>query len=330
MKRHRDWFTPGMVAAVALAWLWPEGGADGGVLHGEWLTKVGVALIFFLYGLTLSFAALRAGALHWRLHLVVQGTTFLIFPLLGFVLVALTPGLVSADLRLGFVFLCVLPSTISSSVALTAAAGGNVAAAVFNATLSSLLGVVLTPLWISVYLSSGGQGGPLLPVVRDLVIWLLLPMAVGQLFRPWLAAWAERQKGRLHIADRVVILLIIYTSFCNSVQSGLWQGRGASLLVLTVGLCALIFTTAMLLTAAISRWLGFAWPDRITAMFCGSKKTLASGVPMANLIFAGQPVLGIVLLPIMVYHSLQLLASGVLAARWAKTGANDSSRAAAG
>ncbi len=324
MKRKRDWFTPSMVAAVALAWLWPEGGADGGVLHGEWLTKIGVALIFYLYGLTLSFAALRAGALHWRLHLVVQGTTFLIFPLLGFALAALAPASLSADLRLGFVFLCVLPSTISSSVALTAAAGGNVAAAVFNATLSSLIGVVLTPLWISLYLRSGGQGGPLLPVVLDLVRWLLVPMALGQICRPWLAAWAERRKGRLHIADRIVILLIIYTSFCNSVLSGLWQGRGWTLLLVTLGLCALLFTVAMLLTAWISRLLGFAWPDRITAMFCGSKKTLASGVPMANLIFAGQPVLGIVLLPIMVYHSMQLLASGVLATRWAKTGAAES------
>ncbi len=326
MKRRRDWFTPGMVAAVVLAWLWPEGGADGGVLHGEWLTKVGVALIFFLYGLTLSFAALRTGALHWRLHLVVQGTTFLIFPLLGFALAALAPAVLSADLRLGFVFLCVLPSTISSSVALTATAGGNVAAAVFNATLSSLIGVVLTPLWISLYLRSGGQGGPLLPVVLDLVRWLLLPMAVGQACRPWLGACAARQKGRLHIADRIVILLIIYTSFCNSVLSGLWAGRGWTLLLVTLGLCALLFATAMLLTAWISRLMGFVWRDRITAMFCGSKKTLASGVPMANLIFAGQPVLGIVLLPIMVYHSLQLLASGVLAARWAKTGAADDLR----
>ncbi|MBK8858288.1 MAG: bile acid:sodium symporter [Opitutaceae bacterium] len=322
MKRIPDWFTPAMLLAVALAWIWPAGGADGGVLHGEWLTKAGVALIFFLYGLSLSFTALRAGALHWRLHLVVQGMTFLAFPLLGLALDFITRGWLSAEMRLGFVFLCVLPSTISSSVALTAAAGGNVAAAVFNATLSSLIGVVLTPLWIGFYLRSGGQGGPLGPVVMDLVRWLLLPMAVGQACRPWLAAWAARQKARLHIADRLVILLIIYTSFCNSVQNGLWQGRGWSLLLLTLGVCALLFTTAMLLTAWVSRLLGFDWPDRITAMFCGSKKTLASGVPMANLIFAGQPVLGLVLLPIMVYHSMQLLVSGVLAARWGKLGHN--------
>ena len=322
MKRIPDWFTPAMLLAVALAWIWPAGGANGGVLHGEWLTKAGVALIFFLYGLSLSFTALRAGALHWRLHLVVQGMTFLAFPLLGLALDFITRGWLSAEMRLGFVFLCVLPSTISSSVALTAAAGGNVAGAVFNATLSSLIGVVLTPLWIGFYLRSGGQGGPLGPVVMDLVRWLLLPMAVGQACRPWLAPWAERQKARLHIADRLVILLIIYTSFCNSVQNGLWHGRGWSLLLLTLGVCALLFTAAMLLTAWVSRLLGFDWPDRITAMFCGSKKTLASGVPMANLIFAGQPVLGLVLLPIMVYHSMQLLVSGVLAARWGKMGHN--------
>ncbi len=322
MKRIPDWFTPAMLLAVALAWIWPAGGANGGVLHGEWLTKAGVALIFFLYGLSLSFTALRAGALHWRLHLVVQGMTFLAFPLLGLALDFITRGWLSAEMRLGFVFLCVLPSTISSSVALTAAAGGNVAGAVFNATLSSLIGVVLTPLWIGFYLRSGGQGDPLGPVVMDLMRWLLLPMAVGQACRPWLAPWAERQKARLHIADRLVILLIIYTSFCNSVQNGLWHGRGWSLLLLTLGVCALLFTAAMLLTAWVSRLLGFDWPDRITAMFCGSKKTLASGVPMANLIFAGQPVLGLVLLPIMVYHSMQLLVSGVLAARWGKMGHN--------
>jgi sodium/bile acid cotransporter 7 len=316
MKRNRDWFTPAMLLAVALAWLWPAGGARGGVLHAEMLTKAGVALIFFLYGLTLSFAALRAGALHWRLHLVVQGMTFLIFPLLGFALAAATRAWLSPELRLGFVFLCVLPSTISSSVALTAAAGGNVAGAVFNATLSSLIGVVLTPLWIGFYLRSGGQGGSLGPVVLDLVRWLLVPMAVGQACRPLLVGWAERQKARLHVTDRLVILLIIYTSFCNSVQNGLWQERGWTMVFITLAVCAFLFTTAMLLTAWAGRLWGFSWPDQITAMFCGSKKTLASGVPMANLIFAGQPVLGIVLLPIMVYHSMQLLVSGVLAARW--------------
>lgn len=321
MKRNRDWFTPAMLAAVGLAWLWPAGGATGGVLHGEWLTKAGVALIFYLYGLSLSFDSLRAGALHWRLHLVVQGATFLLFPLLGFAFDLATRGWIAPELRLGFVFLCVLPSTISSSVALTAAAGGNVAGAVFNATLSSLIGVVLTPLWIGVYLQAGGRGGALGPVIVDLVQWLILPMVVGQCCRPWLAGWAARQKSRLHVADRVVILLIIYTSFCNSVQQGIWQGRGWTTLGLTLAVCAALFTTAMVATNAVARLLGFAWPDRITAMFCGSKKTLASGVPMANLIFAGQPALGVVLLPIMVYHAMQLLVSRMLAARWNKTGA---------
>jgi sodium/bile acid cotransporter 7 len=316
MKFTRDWFTPAMVLAVALAWVWPAGGASGGVLHAEMLTKAGVALIFLLYGLSLSFSALRAGALHWRLHLVVQGTTFLAFPLLGLTLDAATRGWLSPELRLGFVFLCMLPSTVSSAVALSATAGGNVAGAVFNATASSLLGVVLTPLWLGFYLRSGGLGGPLGPVVRDLFCWLVLPMALGQVGRIWFAGWAARHRPRLQVVDRLVILLIIYASFCNSVQNGLWQGRGWGMLALTVAGAGLVLAAAMLLMLRWAHWLGFGQADRVAALFCGSQKSLAVGAPMANLIFAGQPVLGLVLLPLMVYHLLQLLVAGWLAARW--------------
>ena len=184
MKRGPDWFLIGMVVAVGLAWLWPEPGAHGGWLHPDILVKAGVALIFFLHGVLLSFAALKAGALRWPLHLVVQGCTFLFFPLLGLGLLALAGGWLAPDLRLGFFYLCALPSTVSSSVALTAAARCNVPAAVFNATLSSLLGVVLTPLWVGVLLKTGGQTLPLGEVILDLVKWLLLPLALGQARRP--------------------------------------------------------------------------------------------------------------------------------------------------
>jgi len=318
MKRKFDWFTPAMVLTVALAWVWPEAGARGGFLHAEILTKAGVALIFFLYGLSLAFAALRAGALHWRLHLIVQGMTFVIIPLLGLTLAWASAGWLSADLRLGLVFLSVLPSTVSSAVALTATAGGNVPGALFNATASSLLGVVLTPLWMGFYMQSGGESGSLLPVVFDLVKWLLLPMAMGQVARRWLAGWAARHKPRLQLVDRLVILLIIYASFCDSVQSGLWQGRGWGALLLTALVAAGLLAVAMSLITRWTRLLRFAPADRVAALFCGSQKSLAVGAPMANLIFAGQPVLGVVLLPVMIYHMLQLLVAGWLAARWRK------------
>lgn len=316
MKRP-DWFLLGMAAAVALAWIFPGPGAKGGSLHPELVNKLGVSLIFFLHGLSLSFQALAAGTRKWRLHLLVQASTFLLFPLLGGALLLACGPALSAELRTGLFFLCALPSTVSSSVALTAAARGNVAAAVFNATLSSLLGVVLTPLWLSVVLGTAGHPLPLGAVVLDLCLWLVLPLGVGQAFRPLLGAWAARHKARISVADRLTILLLVYTSFCDSVQGGVWS-RGAGLLALATCVCVVLLAVALALTWGAGKLFGFDRADRIAALFCGSKKTLASGVPMARLIFGSQPSLAVVLLPIMIYHPLQLVVGGWLAGRLAR------------
>lgn len=318
MKLKFDWFLFGMAAAVLLAWLFPTPGASGGWLHPEILTKAGVALIFFLHGVALSFAAMKAGAMRWPLHLLVQSSTFLLFPLLGLGLNLALGTHVSTEMKLGIFFLCALPSTVSSSVAMTAAARGNVAGAVFNATLSSLLGVFLTPFWVALVLKSTGQTQALLPVIIDLCKWLVLPLVVGQLSRPLLGAWAGRNKKRITLADRGTILLLVYTSFCDSFKAGVWTGHGLTVLFLVLGISLLLFTLAMLAMAASSNALGFSREDKITAMFCGSKKTLASGIPMAKLIFAGHPAMGMILLPLMIYHPLQLIICGVLAERWGK------------
>ena len=318
VRRTLDWFTAGMAIAVALAWLFPDPGAPGGFLHPELLTKLGVALIFFLHGVSLSFAALRAGTMRWPLHLVVQGCTFLLFPLLGLALLWLAGSAVAPDLRLGFFFLCALPSTVSSSVALTAAARGNVPAAVFNATLSSLLGVFITPLWIGWMLQSSGTSLPMGDVVLDLLRWLVLPLVAGQLLRPLLGAWATRHRKRIGVVDRLTILLLVYTSFCDSVKRGVWSANGVGPVLVTVVGALILFVTVMSLAALACDALRFSPPDRIAAIFCGSKKTLASGVPMAQLIFGARPGLGLILLPIMIYHPLQLLICGALANRWAR------------
>lgn len=318
MKFKFDWFMTGMVVVTLLAWLFPGPGATGGWMHPEVLTKSGVALIFFLHGAALSFVALKAGALNWRLHVLVQLSTFLFFPLLGFAVIKVLDGHISAGLSLGFFYLCALPSTVSSSVAFTAAARGNVGGAVFNATLSSLLGVVLTPLWIGAVLQTTGQTIALGPVMLDLLRWLVLPLAFGQLLRPWIGEWLKKHKPRIGGVDRVTILVLVYTSFCESFQRGLWSGHGVGNLVWVVAVSAVIFTLAMLVTNGGARALGFNREDRITAIFCGSKKTLASGVPMAKLIFGAHPAIGLILLPIMVYHQLQLLVCAVLAERWSK------------
>ncbi|ACB77093.1 bile acid:sodium symporter family protein [Opitutus terrae] len=317
MRLKVDWFLAGMVAATALAWLFPEPGASGGWLYPDILTKAGIALIFYLHGLALSFGALKAGTLRWPLHVVVQVTTFLVFPLIGLGLITLLGERVSPELRLGLFYLCALPSTVSSSVALTAAAHGNIAAALFNATLSSVLGVFLTPLWVTVVLRSRGAAQPLGPVMLDLTIWLILPLILGQITRPLLGRWAERNKRVINKVDRLTILLLVYTSFCDSFQQGVWSHHGWATLALVLAIAAGLFTLVMAITGGVSRWLGFPREDRIAAMFCGSKKTLASGVPMARLIFGAHPGIGLILLPIMIYHPLQLVICGVLAQRWA-------------
>lgn len=318
MKFKPDWFLIGILAATFVAWLYPEPGAAGGWMQPELVTKLGVALIFFLHGLVLSFAALRAGALNWRLHTVVQACTYLVFPLIGIALGVLLAGRIAPELSLGVFFLCALPSTVSSSVAMTAVARGNVAGAVFNATLSSLLGVVLTPAWVAWQLQSTGQSQPLGPVIVDLLRWLVLPLVLGQAVRPLLGAWAQRHKARIGLVDRTTILLLVYTSMCDSFKQGVWTGHGVGQVLLVGVVCAAVFVVVMLITSGCSRALGFTREDRIAAMFCGSKKTLASGVPMAKLIFGAHPGLGLILLPIMIYHPLQLLICGVLAQRWAQ------------
>ncbi len=317
MKFKFDWFLKGMLVAVALAFIWPEPGAKGGFLRPELLNKLGVALVFFLNGLGLSLAALKDGALRWKVHLLIQLSTFLIFPILGWLMLKASGGWVSADLQTGFFYLCALPSTVSSSVALTVAARGNVPVAVFNATLSSLIGVVLTPLWMAWILGRSGTGFAVGPVILDLCLWVLLPLVLGQLARPALGAWASRNKLRIQVVDRLTILTLVYTSFADTVRQGVWSNYGPVVLLETVVGTALLFVVVLALTRLLSRLIGLPMEDRIAAVFCGSKKTLASGVPMAHLIFGANPALGLILMPIMIYHPLQLAVGGVLAQRWA-------------
>jgi sodium/bile acid cotransporter 7 len=313
-----DGFLLGLFAAVVLAWIYPAAGAHGGWLHPEVLNKAGVALIFFLHGAGLSFAALKAGTLRWRLHLVVQATTFVLFPVLGLLALPLLRRLLPGDLALGFFFLCALPSTVSSSVALTATARGNVPAAVFNATLSNLLGVVATPLWLAAVLNAGGASLPVGKVILDLLIWLVLPLVLGQLCRPWLAALLARHKRRIHLVDRATILLLVYTSFCDSVKQGVWSQHGPGVVAATLVICLLLLLLVISAVRSFSAAVHFPIADQITAVFCGSKKTLASGVPMAQLIFHAHPGIGLILLPLLIYHPLQLVVCGWLAGRWAR------------
>jgi sodium/bile acid cotransporter 7 len=214
--------------------------------------------------------------------------------------------------------LCALPSTVSSSVALTAVARGDVPAALFNATLSSVIGVFLTPLWLAVVRPGASGSLPIGAVIWDLVLWLLLPLAIGQLLRPLLGRFAMQHKAQISRVDRGTILLLIYTSFCDSFKAGVWQGHGLVSLLMAAGLCALMLACVMTTTALLAQIVKLPFEDRIVAIFCGSKKTLASGVPMARLMFGADPGLSVILLPLMIFHPLQLLVCGWFAARWGR------------
>ncbi len=308
-----------MIAAVGLAWAYPQLGAKNGPLHPDLINRAGVALIFFLNGAALAFASFKSGALRWPLHLVVQSATYLLFPLLGLGLLFLAGGLISPALALGFFFLCALPSTVSSSVAMTSAARGNVPAALLNATLSRILGVFLSPIWIGWMINSqGAHTISLGKVVLDLVIWLIFPLMLGQLSRPFIAGWVKRHKAKVFLVDRGTILIIIYTSFCDSIMRGVWSDEGVMTVLAALAGGLLLFTIVFAGVSAVCRALKFSDEDRIAAVFCGSKKTIASGVPMSQLILGSDPRIGLILLPLMIYHPMQLVICGMLARRWGK------------
>jgi len=321
--RLRSLFDPyllALVAAVVLASFAPVRG-DAAVLAGV-ATNVGIALLFFLYGARLPREAIIAGLVHWRLHLTVLTCTFVLFPLLGFVVLPMARPWLTDELAFGVLFLCALPSTVQSSIAFTAIARGNVAAAVCSASLSNLLGVFLTPLLVSLMVATHGDTTSPLDAVGKIALLLLAPFVCGHALRPLLAGFVERRRHLLAISDRATVLLVVYVAFSASVAEGLWQ-RVSPMALVVVGIVALVLLALVLFaTQAAGRLLGFARGDTIALVFCGSKKSLASGVPIAKVLFAGDPMIGVILLPIMLFHQLQLIACAMLAQHWSRQAAD--------
>ncbi|MFD2643679.1 bile acid:sodium symporter family protein [Pseudomonas japonica] len=323
-----DWFLCGMFLATFLAWLFPRFGAAGGGMHAEYVINIGVFVVFFLHGINLSGEQIRHGLKNVRLHLMVQVFTFVVFPLLWLLGKAVFGTQIPALLMLGFLYLCALPSTISSSVALTGSAGGNVPAAILNASLSSVLGIFITPWLCSLVVGSGSDGIDLGATLLDLCGLLLAPLLLGQALRPWLGRFFARYKRYTSVMDKLVILLLVYAAFCNSMMSGMWQQQGLSVLVSAFVGSAVILALVLWLTTRTARALKFSRPDEIAAVFCASKKSLAAGAPMAALIFGAHPGLGLILLPIMIYHPLQLIVCSIMAESYSsqRDSASDDSR----
>jgi sodium/bile acid cotransporter 7 len=320
-------FVLGLIGAVMLAFVLPGPGAEGGVLHADLVNNFGIALILFLQGLSLSLEKVKSGAGNWRLHVVIQAFTFGIFPLAGLLFHAAVPLLWASEppaIRDGFLYLCVLPSTISTSVVLTAVARGNIAAALFNAAFSNILGVFLTPVLVQLLMRKTGQSTPIGPLLLKIMLLTLLPFFAGMGLRPLVLRWVEAHKPWVARISNTVIVFIVYSAFCDSVQNRIWATHGFSMTLLVFVFVAVLFVGMSLVIYLTCRLLDFDREDLIAAYFCSVKKTLAMGVPLAILIFGKRSDLSLVLLPIMFYHPLQLFVNGVLANRWARlvSGAN--------
>ncbi len=307
-----------MLGAVVLAAIMPTVGQTEGLLHLDKVTALGIALVFFLHGVGLSPEAIKQGLKNWKLHLFVQSATFVAYPLLWLIFGSAFHAMMPAALAFGFCYLFVLPSTISSSVAMTSVAKGNIPGAIFNASLSSLLGVVITPMLIQLFMGMDGVKMDVMDTVQSIATMLLLPMVLGQLARPMLLGVLNKHKAIINKIDKWVILMIVFNAFSDSVVDGIWQDFALSTLLLTLALTTVILLVVVHSMQWFARRAGFSREDEIAAVFCGTKKTLAAGVPMAKVIFGANPMIGMMLLPIMFYHQIQIFYCAILANRYAK------------
>jgi len=307
IKSALDPYILALLATVALASLIPARGAAA--TGFEWAANAGIVLLFFLHGAKLSREAIVAGAGHWRLHLAVMAVTFALFPLLGLAVKAI-PGL-PVLIASGMLFLTLLPSTVQSSIAFTSIARGNVAAAICSASFSNILGLVITPLLAGLLM--GGAGAQLsIGSVEKIIAQLLLPFVAGHLLRPVVGGFVARHKQLVGYVDRSSILLVVYTAFSAAVIEGLWHKLPLDQLELILLLNVALLAVALASTWGLGRLLGFSREDQIVLLFCGSKKSLASGVPMAGVLFPPAAV-GVVILPLMLFHQIQLMACAVIA-----------------
>ena len=324
MSRPRflpDNFTLALLVTIALASFLPAKGAMEPVFNH--LTTFAIGLLFFMHGAKLSRETMLAGLVHWRLHITVLLCTFLLFPVLTFGLKPIFGAIMTPDLLMGLLFLSLLPSTVQSSIAFTSIARGNVAAAICSATASNILGIFITPILVAILLNAQHGGGSSIEAVIRISCQLLLPFIAGQIARRWIGTWVTKHAKWIKITDQSSILLVVYTAFSEAVIEGLWQQLPPLALAgVTVGCCVLL-ALVLWITQLIAKKCGFNRADQITIIFCGSKKSLSSGIPMAKILFASSAV-GSIVLPLMLFHQIQLMVCAVIAQKMAEKSSESS------
>ncbi|MDR7103619.1 bile acid:sodium symporter family protein [Croceicoccus sp. BE223] len=311
-----DPFMAIMLVVLVLATVLPVSGAAA--IWFGWLTDAAIAVLFFLHGAKLSRRAILEGVGAVRLHVMVFLTTFAVFPVAGLGIAALLSGAVDPVILAGFVFLCIVPSTVQSSIAFTSMAGGNVPAAICSASISNLAGVVVTPALAALLLAGrGGAEFDMVGAAQKIALQILLPFVAGHVCRPLLGGWIDRHKALVGRVDRTSILLVVYGAFSAAVVEGLWRRVGALDLVMVVAISSLLLALMLGVTRLAGRLAGLPREDRIVLVFAGSKKSLASGVPIAGALFPAA-VVGPMILPLMVFHQIQLMVCTVLALRYGR------------
>ena len=318
---NKQWLLLGLIVGVILAFLFPHWGEAGGVLRSEVTTKIGIVLIFFLQGWVLPTELLTKSMLHWRAHLFTQVFIFLIFPLVFIVGNMLWSPFMSEPLRVGFLFLAVLPTTISSAIVFTSQAHGNTSVALFNTTVANVIGVFLSPLWMTVLvhteLNQFGSFGTVLLTLSKLII---LPLLVGQVAHIFFKKALNKIRPAIGHFSQVIIVFIVFAAFSDSVVAGIWDDQADELVIITTVLCIVLFVFMTGLCLFLVHVFKYPEGDRVAILFCGTQKTLATGVPLGISLFGSDPSFGVILLPLIIFHPVQLILGALLISRIQKPG----------
>jgi sodium/bile acid cotransporter 7 len=319
MKRFfGDWFITCLFLMILAAWIKPGIGMDLNYIDLNLVINTGVILIFFFYGLKLDWVKMKAGMRNWKMHFAVQLTTFLLFPLLILPFYPLMKNTGYEILWLGMFFLAALPSTVSSSVVMVSIARGNIPGAIFNASISGIIGIVATPLWMSLFLIGQQTGFDFSDVILQLILHIIVPVVAGLVLHRYFVQLVNRYIHKIAAFDKFIILLIVYESFSRSFLSGIFSSVSWKALI---GLClavVILFYVVLKITGILSRRLNFSRADGITLQFAGTKKSLVHGSVFGSVLFGSVTGAGILLLPIMIYHSYQLFYISIVAQKMSK------------
>lgn len=310
-----DKFVLAIIGIVFLAYLFPQWGSKESPIPLDIIGSLGISLIFFFYGLKLHPDKIKSGLKNWKLHVVVQLATFLLFPIVVLLFRPLASSEHTEMIWLAFLFLAALPSTVSSSVVMVSIANGNIPAAIFNASISGLIGIALTPLWMGMFLQQSTADFDLGVIYIKLLTEILVPVILGLLLQRFLGKYTAKYNKQLTLFDKTIILIIIYKSFSESFEEKVFTSVKLADLIFIFAADILLFFGVYYLIGFLAQKLKFNREDQITAKFCGTKKSLVHGTVFSKILFPATMPTGVILLPLMLFHAAQIFIISVIASK---------------